>query len=78
MWVIDSGTNEHLVVNRSSFIDYKPVKLSANLAGEDSTMSIVGIGTAAFTSLVNGREQVIHLKNAHHIPSADGLFSLGS
>ena len=78
-WLVDSGSNAHLVVDRSCFLTYETSQLLAELAGEEMDLGVVGKGTARFEVLDDdGAHQPITLADAYHTPRArSNLVSLG-
>jgi hypothetical protein len=66
---LDSGASNHYFVDRSWFSEYveiTPITGSAAKAG--STFSIIGMGTVCIQTPINGKTNIVTLRNVMHAP----------
>ncbi|KAJ3849497.1 hypothetical protein EV368DRAFT_85495 [Lentinula lateritia] len=79
---IDSGATKHCWVNKSDFVEYRPVQGQSGtsaLSGDVGKFTIEGAGTVEFTTRVGGTARRIRLTNVKHTPEfGHNLISLST
>ena len=75
-WLIDSATSSHITNRRENLTGFSPLqKIVKGVEGTD--VPVLGKGTVALSSRVNGRTQTLILKDVLYMPQApNSLFSV--
>ena len=67
---MDTASDVHTLWDRSKFEDYKPS--NKTLTGIDGkALRVLGIGTALYPRVLNGKAEYVRISSVHHVPDMD-------
>ena len=77
-WLADNATTSHVSNQRSDFISYSPLQNVSVTGVGGKVTNILGRGTVKLIAVCDGQENLLTLKDVHHIPGQPhNLISLG-